>query len=131
MKKPASKRKTRPAQAAPPRAATASAPTRQVPAARRGLVAQPGGPFEFQPDAALEGRLNLRSWIPAIIGLGLVLRLIHLTRLHALPAFSELTLDPRAYDQWAQQIAAGVWVGRSAFWVDPLYAYFLGALYWL
>jgi len=73
----------------------------------------------------------LRSWIPAIIGLGLVLRLIHLTRLHALPAFSELTLDPRAYDQWAQQIAAGVWVGRSAFWVDPLYAYFLGALYWL
>ena len=38
-------------------------------------------------------------------------------------------LDARAYDEWARQIAAGAWIGQDAFWVDPLYAYVLGAIY--
>ena len=29
----------------------------------------------------------------------------------------------------SSQIAASAWIGHDAFWVDPLYAYFLGAIY--
>ena len=37
--------------------------------------------------------------------------------------------DSRAYDEWAQQIARGDWLGRDVFYQAPLYPYFLGTLY--
>jgi tetratricopeptide (TPR) repeat protein len=37
--------------------------------------------------------------------------------------------DSRAYDQWAQQIARGDWLGHEVFYQAPLYPYFLGTLY--
>jgi tetratricopeptide (TPR) repeat protein len=37
--------------------------------------------------------------------------------------------DPKAYDEWARQIAAGDWLGTDVFYQAPLYPYLLGALY--
>ena len=37
--------------------------------------------------------------------------------------------DSRAYDEWAQQIARGDWLGHEVFYQAPLYPYFLGTLY--
>jgi Flp pilus assembly protein TadD len=43
--------------------------------------------------------------------------------------FSVLLGDSRGYDIWAQQIAAGDWMGRDVFYQAPLYPYFLGVVY--
>ena len=45
------------------------------------------------------------------------------------PFFSVLMGDARAYDEWAQRIAAGDWFGNEVFYQAPLYPYFLGAIY--
>jgi len=45
------------------------------------------------------------------------------------PFFTVLMGDSRAYDEWAQQIAHGDWVGHDVFYQAPLYPYFLGTLY--
>src|SRR5262245_15528238 len=37
--------------------------------------------------------------------------------------------DSRAYDEWAQRIAGGEWIGRDVFYQAPLYPYFLGLIY--
>src|SRR5262245_31257601 len=39
--------------------------------------------------------------------------------------------DARGYDEWAQRIAGGDWIGRDVFYQAPLYPYFLGSIYWL
>src|SRR5204863_433542 len=45
------------------------------------------------------------------------------------PFFTVLLGDSRAYDQWAQRIAGGDWIGREVFYQAPLYPYFLAVLY--
>src|SRR5262245_32156153 len=45
------------------------------------------------------------------------------------PFPSVLLGDARAYDAWAQRIAAGDWLGKEVFYQAPLYPYFLGAIY--
>ncbi len=45
------------------------------------------------------------------------------------PFFSVLMGDARGYDEWAQRIAAGDWIGHEVFYQAPLYPYFLGAIY--
>ena len=37
--------------------------------------------------------------------------------------------DARGYDQWAQRLAGGDWIGTDVFYQAPLYPYFLGAIY--
>jgi Tfp pilus assembly protein PilF len=59
----------------------------------------------------------------------LTVRLVHLWQMRAAPVFSVLMGDARSYDEWAQQIAAGNWVGNEVFYQAPLYPYFLGAIY--
>jgi Flp pilus assembly protein TadD len=42
----------------------------------------------------------------------------------------DLTIgDARAFDAWAQQIAAGDWLGSGVFYQAPLYPYFMAAIY--
>ena len=83
----------------------------------------------FATDAALEDWAG-RPWVlPAVLLLAAALRVAHLLSFRASPFFATLTLDARYYDQWAQRIAGGEWIGRAAFWVDPLYAYVLGVVY--
>jgi tetratricopeptide (TPR) repeat protein len=56
-------------------------------------------------------------------------RLIHVWQIRRAPFFSVLVGDSRAYDEWAQRIARGDWLGHEVFYQAPLYPYFLGALY--
>jgi Flp pilus assembly protein TadD len=65
----------------------------------------------------------------AIFLLALAVRLIHLWQIRRAPFFTLLIGDGRAYDLWAQRIAAGDWIGQDVFYQAPLYAYFLAAIY--
>lgn len=76
--------------------------------------------------------LGSRYWRPglaALLAIAAVVRLAYLAELRATPWFDRLVVDPEYYDQWAQRIAAGDWLGTGAFYMDPLYPYVLGALY--
>lgn len=75
-----------------------------------------------------------RGFLVATLVVAALLRLWHLFSLRELPIFDVLILDSRHYDAWAQRIVAGDWlsrtgVGSGAFYMDPLYPYFLAGLY--
>jgi tetratricopeptide (TPR) repeat protein len=72
---------------------------------------------------------RFRSYALAIFGLALAVRLVHLVQIRSAPFFTLLMGDSRSYDAWAQQLAAGDWVGRDVFYQAPLYPYFLGVVY--
>lgn len=75
-------------------------------------------------------RLLSSSWsLPAVLGLAAVLRLVHLIAISGSPFATALQLDHRFYDEWGQRIAGGQVIGSAPFFVDPLYAYALGAVY--
>ena len=64
-----------------------------------------------------------------IFTVALSARLIHLWQLRSTPFFDTLLGDANGYDQWAQRLAAGDWVGTEVFYQAPLYPYFLGGVY--
>jgi len=64
----------------------------------------------------------------AIFFLALGVRLLYLFQIEAIPLFYNLAADSRAYDEWAQQIASGDWLGREVVYQAPLYPYFLALL---
>jgi tetratricopeptide (TPR) repeat protein len=74
-----------------------------------------------------------RGWFtwPAltIFVVALTVRVIHLWEIRGAPFFTVLIGDSRAYDDWAQRIARGDWLGHEVFYQAPLYPYFLGAIY--
>ncbi len=55
-------------------------------------------------------------------------RLLYLFQIESIPLFYHLAADGRRYDEWAQRIAAGDWLGHGVFYQAPLYPYFLGLL---
>jgi tetratricopeptide (TPR) repeat protein len=59
----------------------------------------------------------------------LIVRLIHLWQIRKAPFFDVVMGDSRSYDEWAQRLARGDWVGRDVFYQAPLYPYFLGVIY--
>jgi len=63
-----------------------------------------------------------------IFALAFIVRLIYLFQVEAIPLFYQLAADARSYDEWAQRIAAGDWLGQGVFYQAPLYPYFLGLL---
>ncbi len=65
----------------------------------------------------------------AIFALALAVRLVHVWQIRRAPFFTVLMGDARAYDEWAQRIARGDWLGHEVFYQAPLYPYFLGTLY--
>jgi len=65
----------------------------------------------------------------AIFAVALAVRLIHVWQIRRSPFFTVLMGDARAYDEWAQQIARGEWLGHDVFYQAPLYPYILGTLY--
>ena len=64
----------------------------------------------------------------AIFVSALALRIVYLIQIESIPLFSFLAGDGRTYDEWAQRIAAGDWLGQGVFYQAPLYPYFLGVL---
>jgi tetratricopeptide (TPR) repeat protein len=65
----------------------------------------------------------------AVFGVALAIRLVHLWQIRNAPFFDILLGDARGYDEWAQRIAAGDWIGKEPFFQAPLYPYFLGVIY--
>lgn len=61
--------------------------------------------------------------------MAIFVRAIYFYQLHGTLPFSTLIIDGRAYDAWAQQLAAGDWLGTEVFYQAPLYPYTLGVLY--
>src|SRR5262249_1328414 len=71
---------------------------------------------------------NLRVAL-GVFALALLIRLVHVWQLRSSPFFDVLLGDARGYDEWAQRIAAGDWIGKDVFYQAPLYPYFLGTIY--
>src|SRR5215470_14804207 len=57
------------------------------------------------------------------------LRLFHVWQIRRSPFFTVLLGDARGYDEWAQRIAAGDWIGHDVFYQAPLYPYFLALIF--
>ncbi len=64
-----------------------------------------------------------------IFAVALAVRLLHIWQIRPSPFFDILLGDAHGYDQWAQRLAAGDWVGSEVFYQAPLYPYFLGLIY--
>src|SRR5437867_999353 len=66
-----------------------------------------------------------------IFAVAFTLRIIHIRQMRNAPFFMLLLGGARGYDEWAQRIAAGDWIGRDVFYQAPLYPYFLASIYWV
>ena len=66
------------------------------------------------------------SWIVIIFAVAFAVRVLYLSQIEYIPLFHNLAGDGRTYDEWAQRLAAGDWLGRDVFYQAPLYPYFLG-----
>jgi tetratricopeptide (TPR) repeat protein len=67
-------------------------------------------------------------WFLVIFGAAFLLRLLYLNQVESIPLFYVPAGDGRGYDEWAQRIAAGDWLGAGVFYQAPLYPYFLAVL---
>jgi Tfp pilus assembly protein PilF/4-amino-4-deoxy-L-arabinose transferase-like glycosyltransferase len=85
---------------------------RQAPLARRSLLSTERTAF----------------WAVTVFAVALLVRLIYLFQIETIPLFYHLAGDGRTYDEWAQRLAAGDWLGQDVFYQAPLYPYFLGVL---
>ncbi len=68
------------------------------------------------------------AWMMTIFAIAFVPRLLYLYQIQSIPLFYHLAGDGRTYDEWAQRIAAGDWLGSGVFYQAPLYPYLLGLL---
>ncbi len=67
-------------------------------------------------------------WPAAIFVCAFVLRAIYVAQVRYTPFFQTLGLDAKFYDRWAREIALGTARGE-AYFMTPLYPYFLAAIY--
>ncbi len=82
------------------------------------------------PDNTFGYIISSNGFLAAILALAAILRVVHIHSLMRLPIFDVLILDSWMYDEWAKRIASGDWLsGDRAFYMDPLYSYFLAVLY--
>jgi len=74
-------------------------------------------------------RTGQRVAVCALLALALALRVVTVVTLEPKPMFYEPQVDAAVYDDWGREIASGNVLGHDVFYMDPLYAYFLGAYY--
>ena len=79
-------------------------------------------------DTARKGSGDRVKWMIVIFAAAFSLRLLYLFQIQSIPLFYHLAGDGRIYDEWAQRIAAGDWLGSGVFYQAPLYPYFLAVL---
>ncbi len=100
---------------------------------RRGAAGpRRGAPASARRESAVAGagHAGRRGWhLPAIFGLALAIRLVHVWQLRAAPFFGLTMGDAQSYHAWGLEILAGDWAGSEVFYQAPLYPYFLGAVY--
>ncbi len=65
----------------------------------------------------------------SIIAVGFILRLIYIYQIQSDIFTQNLIVDAKSYDDWAQRIISGEWLGKEVFYQDPLYPYFLAVCY--
>lgn len=120
-----------PGKASAPDAPTPSAPPRPDATPPREAAPKPPSPPSPRGPAPsrLEAVLAARWFLPVVLAVAALLRVAHVMALSTTPFFDNLGLDCLVYDEWAQRIAAGDWMGSRIFYQDPLYPYFLGVLY--
>ena len=80
-------------------------------------------------DRSISSELKVNLSLGFLVVAGALLRIGHMLALRKLPFFYTLNADSKAYDDWAQKLASGNWIGNSVFYQDPLYPYFLGVFY--
>jgi len=68
-------------------------------------------------------------FLAAIVIVGFLLRVLYIRQAAADPFFQNPIIDARFYDGWALKILGGDWIGEEAYYQDPLFAYFLAAIY--
>jgi tetratricopeptide (TPR) repeat protein len=68
-------------------------------------------------------------WV-LVFATAFVLRAAYAYSMRESPLLTELRGDDVVFDDWAQHIARGEWLGREVFFQAPLYPYLLGALYY-
>ena len=67
-------------------------------------------------------------WPTVIFAVAFLLRAVYTFQVRYTPFFQTLGLDAKFYDQWARDIAGGT-AERGAFFMTPLYSYFLAIVY--
>jgi len=67
-------------------------------------------------------------WPTVVFVVALAVRLVYVFQVRQTPFFETLGLDAKFYDAWARRIAGGTGE-REAFFMSPLYPYFLAAIY--
>jgi len=70
-----------------------------------------------------------RNYYAALFLLALALRWLYIVQIRDMAGFDTPIGDGQAYDQWAQDLAGGDWLGSEPFYQAPLYPYFLGVLF--
>ncbi|MEA2562355.1 MAG: hypothetical protein QOH06_3859 [Acidobacteriota bacterium] len=70
-----------------------------------------------------------RRLLLLLLTAALLVRLAHWWAVRDEPFFAWLAMDSQEYDRWAQEIAAGDWLGSQIFFQAPLYPYLLAVLY--
>jgi tetratricopeptide (TPR) repeat protein len=88
------------------------------------------GPTLQSPAIGHGPRLTRAPWFWPIVvfAVAFLLRAIYISQVRHTPFFYTLGLDARYYDEWANRIAGGEG-RREAFFMSPLYPYFLAAIY--
>jgi len=86
----------------------------------------------WQMGIAQNDRRRDAAMLAAVFGVALVVRLIFYAQLSDTPFGRVAFLDSRYYDTWAGRLADGAWLGgRTPFFVEPGYLYWLAAVKWL
>ena len=70
-----------------------------------------------------------KAILGAILSAALGVRLAYLYQAVDTPLFDVLLIDSEFYDRRARAIVAGDWLGDQPFFMNPLYSYFLAAIY--
>lgn len=89
---------------------------------------------EYQESAALLDRIDRKldsesRWIYVLFGVGFLLKLIYILQSADSIHVTIPILDSEYYDTTAQDIAKGNVLRKDAFFMGPLYSYFLGFIY--
>ncbi len=74
-------------------------------------------------------RRGVALQVAVVFTVALLARGLHFYAMRDSLLYQVLLADAGAYDRWAQQIAAGDWMGSQVFYQTPLYPYLLGGLY--
>jgi len=89
-------------------------------------VAGAGVPQRPRGGPAAPGPARRLLWL---FLLALAVRLVYLIEIRDVPLIEHPVVDARAYDAWAQRIAAGDWFGDEVFYQAPAYPYFLALVF--